>query len=50
MVPISKNENKKKHQTVNFDNIMRLSYIFLITAQLLLNDTNGDTTLSSKQL
>ena len=50
MVPISKNGNRKKHQAVNFVSIMRLSYIFLITAQLLLNDTNGDTTLSSKQL
>ena len=50
MVPISKNGNKKKQQTVNFVNIMKLSYIYLITAQLLLNNTNGDTTLSSKQL
>ena len=39
MVPISKNRNKKKHQTVNFINIMRLSFIYLITAQPLLNDT-----------
>ena len=29
MVPTSKNGNKKKHQTVNFVNIMRLSYIYL---------------------
>ena len=39
MIPISKNRNKKKHQTVNFINIMRLSFIYLITAQPLLNDT-----------
>ena len=50
MVPISKDGNKNKHQTVNFVNIMRHSYIYLITAQPLLNDMKGDTTLSSKQL
>ena len=50
MVPISKNGNKGKHQTVNFVKIMRLSYIYLSIAQPLLNDTNNDTTLSSKQL
>ena len=50
MVPISKNENKRKHETVNFVNIMRLSYIYSFTAQPLLNDTNGNTALSSKQL
>ena len=37
MIPISKNRSKKKHQTVNFINIMRLSFIYLITAQPLLN-------------
>ena len=50
MVPISKNGKKQEHQTINFFNIKRLSYIYLITAQPPLNDTNGDTTLSSKQL
>ena len=44
------NGNKKKHQTVNFVKIKKLSYIYLITAQPPLNDKNGDTTLSSKQL
>ena len=36
MLPTSKNGNKKKHQTVNFVNIMRLSYIYLnyCTAEL----------------
>ena len=31
MVPISKNEIKKKHQTVNFVDTKRLSYIYHCT-------------------
>ena len=38
------------YRTVNFVNIKRLSYIYLITVQPPLNDRNGDTSLSSKQL
>ena len=50
MVRISKNGNKKKHQTVNFVKIKSLDCIYLITAQPPLNDTNGDITLSAKQI